>query len=87
MAGLLSTPPRNQPARPTNGLPSPNISPKPTAQKAIDATANTMKFFARMFTAFLDWHRPVSSVAKPAFMKNTRHAVTTTHRVSNATLA
>jgi hypothetical protein len=82
----LSTPPRNHP-RARRGFPSPNIRPKPTAKKAIEATANTMKFLARMFTAFLAWHSPVSSVAKPAFMKNTRQAATTTHKVSRATLA
>ena len=44
---------------------------KPAAQKAIEATAKTMKFLARMWTAFLRRHRPASSVPKPAFMKNT----------------
>ena len=62
------------------------MSPKPKIQNASDDTAKTMKFFARMFTAFLAWHRPDSSSAKPAFMKNTRQAVTTTHKVSRATL-
>ncbi len=65
--------------------PSPNIRPKPMTQNAIDDTANTTKFLARMLTAFFAWHRPASSKAKPAFMKKTRKAVTITHRVSAAT--
>ena len=59
---------------------------KPIAQNAIDDSANTMKFLARMLTAFLARHRPVSSVAKPAFMKNTSMPAIITHSVSSATL-
>ncbi len=52
MAGLLSAPRSSQPVSPMNGLPSPNISPKPITQNAIDDAAKTMKFLARMLTAF-----------------------------------
>ena len=50
----------------------------------MEETAKTMKFFARMFTAFLARHRPDSTMANPRFMKNTRNAVTKTHTVSIA---
>jgi len=66
-------------------LPSPNISPNPTSQNASAATPNTTKFFARMLTAFFERQSPLSNIAKPAFMKNTRKAVTSTHIVSRAT--
>jgi hypothetical protein len=45
-----------------------------------------MKFFARMLTVFFALARPDSTMAKPKFMKNTRKAATSTHRVSIATL-
>ena len=67
-------------------LPLPNINAKPTTQKASDDAAKTMKFLARMLTAFFARQRPLSTSANPAFMKNTRNAVTSTHRVSSATL-
>ena len=63
------------------------MSPKPKTQNASEETANTMKFLARMLTAFLAWQRPASSKANPAFMKNTRDAVIITHIVSSAILS
>src|SRR3972149_5777972 len=87
VAGLPSAPPRNQsPCVPNSGVPSPNMMPKPTARKAIDETANTTKFFARIVTVFLARQKPDSTEAKPRFMKNTRNAVASTHTVSTATL-
>src|SRR5688500_9488786 len=50
---------------------APNIIPNPITQKAIELTAKTMKFLARMWTAFFRRHRPASRVAKPAFIQNT----------------
>src|SRR3954467_2564775 len=66
-------------------LPSPNMKAKPATQKASDAAAKTTTFLARMLTAFFERHNPLSNIAKPAFMKNTRIAVSTTHIVSRAT--
>jgi hypothetical protein len=84
----LSAPPTNQmPWVPKMGLPSPNMIPKPITRKAIEETANTMKFLARMVTTFLARQKPDSTLANPRFMKNTRKAVTSTHTVSMATLA
>src|SRR3990172_8718432 len=88
VAGLPSAPPRNQsPCVPNSGVPSPNMMPKPTARKAIDETANTTKFFARIVTVFLARQKPDSTAAKPRFMKKTRNAAASTHTVSMATLA
>ncbi len=67
------------------GLPFPNMSPQPMNQNDIDAMAKTMKFFARMLTAFLARHNPDSTMAKPRFMKKTRNAVNSTHAVSTPT--
>ena len=71
---------------PMKSFPLPNIKPKPIAQNATDEAAKTMKFFARMLTAFFAWQSPLSTSAKPAFIQNTRKAVTSTHNVSSATL-
>src|SRR3989338_11141465 len=67
-------------------LPLPNISPQPSTQNAMVEQANTMKFFDRMFVEFLTRQNPVSTHAKPRFMKNTSIAVTNTQIVSSATL-
>ena len=61
--------------------------PKPITQKARVEMAKTTKFFDRIMTAFLLRHRPASSRPKPAFMKNTRMAVTMTQTVSRATFS
>lgn len=88
MAGLLSGPETNQsPWVPKRGVPSPNISPKPKARKAMDETANTMKFLPNTATTFLARQNPASNMAKPRFMKKTKKAVTRTQMVSMATLA
>src|SRR5258708_2732001 len=84
-SGFLRAPDTPPPADPMPPPPSPNISANPASQNARDATANTTKFFARMLTAFFERQSPLSNIAKPAFMKNTRKAVTSTHMVSSAT--
>ena len=58
------------PIRPLSG-PSPNMRPHPTNQYAATLAAKTTKFFERMLTAFFARHMPVSTHAKPRFMKNT----------------
>src|SRR3989338_2136091 len=67
-------------------LPLPNISPQPSTQNAMVEQANTMKFFDRMFVEFLTRQKPLSTHAKPRFMKKTSIAVTNTQIVSSATL-
>src|SRR5688572_24368032 len=44
--------------------------------------AKTTKFFARMFVVFLARHNPDSTQPNPAFIQNTRNAVSITHNVS-----
>src|SRR3989338_2158195 len=68
-----------------NPLPSPNMSPKPMTQKAMEETANTMKFFERMFVEFFTRQKPVSTHPKPRFMKNTSIAGINTQSVSATT--
>ena len=53
-----------------------NISPKPTAQKAMAPTEKSIRFFIRMLTVFLARVNPDSTRANPACMKNTRKAAT-----------
>src|SRR3989338_8777002 len=69
-----------------NPVPLPNMRPYPNTQKAIEETANTMKFLERMFVEFLTRQNPVSTHANPRFMKNTSIAVMSTHSVSATTL-
>ncbi len=83
---LLSAPDaKNNPSSPNKPLPLPNITPQPRIQNDNDAMANTIKFFAKMFTVFFTRHKPDSTMAKPKFMKNTKNAVTMTHIVSSPT--
>src|SRR3989338_6130056 len=69
-----------------NPVPLPNMRPYPNTQKAIEETANTMKFLERMFVEFLTRQKPVSTHANPKFMKNTSIAVNNVHIVSATTL-
>jgi hypothetical protein len=59
---------------------APNIRPKPMAQKARVPMEKSMRFFIMMLMAFLARVKPVSTMAKPACMKNTRAAATSVHR-------
>src|SRR3989338_7514529 len=80
---MLSAPPSSSnPSVPRNGVPLPNINPYPSTQKPIVETANTMKFLDRMFVEFFTRQKPVSTHAKPRFMKNTSIAVINVHIVS-----
>src|SRR5262245_2009814 len=63
------------------------MTPQPNIQKKNVVTANTMKFFDRIFTAFFARQKPDSTHAKPRFIKNTSMAVTSTHTVSAHSLA
>ena len=55
---------------------APNITPKPMAQKARDPMEKSIRFFIMILTAFLARVNPVSTMAKPACMKNTSAAAT-----------
>ena len=55
---------------------APNIIPKPTAQKARDPMEKSIRFFIMMLTAFFARVKPVSTMANPACIKNTRAAAT-----------
>jgi hypothetical protein len=85
-AGELSVPvTMNRPFCPMKPLPSPNIKPQPKSRNPSDETAKTMKFFDKMFTLFLARAKPLSTLAKPRFMKNTSIPVTRTQIVSRMT--
>src|SRR5699024_3480552 len=60
----------------------PNIRPQPSSMKPRDDTAKTIKFLDRMLTVFLARATPASTAAKPRFMKNTRIAASSTHKVA-----
>jgi hypothetical protein len=82
-AGELSAPPAiNNPFRPIKPFPSPNISPQPSIRNPSEDTANTMKFFDSMFTQFFARANPLSTIAKPRFMKKTNIAARSTQIVS-----
>ena len=58
---------------------APNMMPNPTAQKTIEPTEKSMRFFIRMLMAFLARVKPTSTMAKPACMKKTNAAATRVH--------
>jgi len=57
----------------------PNMIPKPTAKKAIEPIEKSIRFFMMIFFALV---KPASTMAKPACMKKTRKAASSTHTVS-----
>lgn len=75
-----SLPDGSVPARPKSDVPiqppllAPNIRPKPMTKNATLPTEKSMRFFMRIFTAFFAREKPVSTMANPACMKNTRNA-------------
>ena len=83
----MSAPKSINPELPKIELPLPNIMPNPINQKKTVVTQKTMTFFDRIFTAFFERHKPVSTIPKPRFIKNTRKAVIRTQTVSAANLA
>ena len=63
-------------------LPAPaNMMPKPTSQKMGAPMQKSIRFFMMIFPAFLARVKPVSTMAKPACMKKTSAADTSTHMV------
>ncbi|ACI18758.1 hypothetical protein DICTH_0176 [Dictyoglomus thermophilum H-6-12] len=87
VAGELSGPERkNNPFKPTKGVPSPNINPHPRMRYPKEDMAKTIKFLERIFTVFFTRANPDSTIAKPKFMKNTSIPVNKTQIVSRITL-
>ena len=81
-----TAPPRKNlsvPIRPAAS--APNMMPKPTAQNASEPSEKSIRFFIMMLAAFLARVKPVSSMAKPACIRNTSTAATRVHTVSIAT--
>ena len=62
-------------------LPAPNIRPKPTSQNTGVPMEKSIRFFIRMLPEFFARVNPVSHMAKPACMKNTRAAPSRTQMV------
>ena len=62
----------------------PYITAHPTAQKARAPAEKSIRFFMMMFPAFLARVRPVSTMAKPACMKNTKAAARSSQTKSKA---
>ncbi len=60
----------------------PNMSPKPIIQKTREPKDMSMMFFMTMFAAFLALVNPVSTMAKPGCIENTRKAPMSTQMVS-----
>ena len=58
------------------------MRPKPTIQKMGVPRAKSIKFFITMLPAFLARVKPVSTMAKPACMKKTSAAPSSTQMVS-----
>src|SRR5215212_9345780 len=75
---------RNQPSVPKSALPVPKASANPKAQKSRAAIARLTRIFATTLPTFFIRENPTSSIANPACMNNTRHAVTITQTVSIA---
>ncbi len=73
---VQSLPSPAKPLVPKKPLVTPNIRPKPTSQKTRLPTEKSIRFFMSMLTAFLALVKPVSTMAKPACMKNTKKAAT-----------
>jgi len=63
----------------------PNMIPKPTNQNAIEPRLKSIRFFIKMLQAFLALVKPVSTIANPACIKNTRKAAINVQIVSIAT--
>ncbi len=59
-----------------------NIRPNPITQKIGVPIAKSIKFFIIILPAFFALVKPVSTIAKPACMKNTSAAPIRTHVVS-----
>jgi len=62
------------------------MSPQPNNRYHREETANTIKFFDKIFTVFFDLANPASKEANPKFIKNTSIPARSTHNVSKAIL-
>ena len=62
----------------------PNIRPKPISQKIGVPRQKSIRFFMMILPAFFARVKPVSTIAKPACMKNTSAAPSRIHPVFRA---
>src|SRR6056297_3245465 len=54
----------------------PNMRPNPIMKKAMEPTEKSIRFFMIIFPALFALVKPISTMANPACMKNTRNAAT-----------
>ena len=66
---------------PMKPLPAPNMNAKPNAQNSMPHRHVSTMHSSRMLTTSRVRAKPASSIMKPACMKNTRKAATSTHTV------
>ena len=69
-----TTPSAKKSKPPNRPFIEPNIMPKPTSQKIGVPRLKSIRFFMMMLPAFFARVKPVSTIAKPACMKNTSAA-------------
>src|SRR3954471_5211534 len=74
-------PSRKKNSLPMKPLPVPNMNANPTANQRIPHRHVSKMHSIMMLTDSRDRAKPASSAMKPACMKNTRNAVTSTHIV------
>ena len=63
--------------------PAPNMIPKPMAQKRMEPSMKSSKFFIKMFAVFLVLPKPASTKANPGCIKKTNMAASNIHTVSS----
>ena len=69
---------------PKSAVPVPNITPKPNSQKQGVPMQKSIRFFIRMLPVFFARVKPASHMEKPACMKNTSAAPSSTQIVLTA---
>ena len=78
---VASAPFRKKNSWPMKPLPKPNMKAKPNAQNSSAHRHVSTMHSWRMLTTSRVRAKPASSIMKPACMKNTRNAATSTHAV------
>ena len=67
--------------QPNRAVPEPNMMPKPTSQNIGVPMQKSIRFFIRMFPVFFARVKPASHMEKPACIKNTSAAPSSTQIV------
>ena len=70
--------------QPKAAVPAPNMMPKPASQYSGVPMQKSIRFFIRMLPVFLALVKPASHMAKPACMKKTSAAPSSTQMVFTA---